>query len=209
MSTFTQVSNSFLVYPNFGGLINKFRNPSMDIWQRGTSAITVTTAGAYTADGWIVTPTGASCTAAASISNIRTGSLSYYSMLITGATSVTDITLKQRIESYIAAQLESQVITVQAQVYNNTGGSITPTLTVKHPTAQDNYTSTTTDVSAVSLQACANAVWTQISYTFTASTSVNGMEITIDFGNNFSTNGKSVQVTELDIRATPGVSVGL
>ena len=45
-----------------GGLVNKFRNGTMDIWQRGTSSLTATTSGAYTADGWIVLPTGASVT---------------------------------------------------------------------------------------------------------------------------------------------------
>jgi hypothetical protein len=45
------------------GGINKFRNGAMDIWQRGTAAITVTTSGAYAADGWVVVPTGAGVTA--------------------------------------------------------------------------------------------------------------------------------------------------
>jgi YVTN family beta-propeller protein len=198
--------------PNYnylaGGLINKFRNGTMDIWQRGTSAITVSTSGAYTADGWIVVPTGSSCTVAAT--NGRTGGLTYYSMLITGATSITDILLKQRIESYVAAPLAGQTVTVQAQVYNNTGGAITPTLTVKHAGSQDNWTSPTTDISAVNLQSCPNGAWTQVAYTFVASTSSsNGLEITIDFGNNFSSGSKSVQVTELDIRSTPGLSTGL
>jgi hypothetical protein len=193
-----------------GGLINKFRNGTMDVWQRGASSITVSTAGAYTADGWIVQPTGASCTAQQSTSNARTGALSTYSLLMTGAASVTDILLKQRIESVIAQQLEGQTVTVQAEVYNNTGGSITPTLTVKHANAADNWSATTTDVNAASLQTCPNGGWTQVAYTFQASTaSGNGLEITFDFGNNFSSTAKSVQVTELDIRATPGVSTGL
>ena len=190
--------------------MNKFRNGTMDIWQRGTSSMTVTTSGAYTADGWIVVPTGASCTAQQTTSNIRTGALSTYSLLMTGASSVTDILVKQRIESFIAQQLEGQQVTVQAQVYNNTGASITPTITVKHANAADNWSASTTDVSAVSLQACANGAWTQVAYTFAASSSSgNGLEITFDFGNNFSTTGKSVQITELDIRPTPGVATGL
>jgi hypothetical protein len=192
-----------------GGFVNKFRNGTMDIWQRGTGSSTVTTSGAYVADGWIVVPTGASCTAQQSTSNARTGAQSTYSLLMTGAASVTDILVKQRIESFIAQQLEGQTVTVQAQVFNNTGGSITPTLTVKHATAADNWASATTDVSAVNLQSCVSGSWTRVAYTFTASTSSgNGLEITFDFGNNFSTTGKSVQVTELDVRATPGVTTG-
>lgn len=193
-----------------GGFLNRFRNGTMDVWQRGAGTATVTTAGGYTSDGWIVTPTGASCTIAQTILNARAGSLTFYSLLITGASSVTDITLKQRIESFVAQPLEAQTVTVQAQVFNNTGGTITPTLTVKHATAQDNWASTVTDVNAANLQGCTNGVWTQVCYTFTASSvSGNGLEVTIDFGNNFTTTGKSVQVTELDIRATPGTSVGL
>ena len=47
-----------------GGLINKFRNGTFDVWQRGTSALTASTGGAYTADGWIVKQTGAAFTCA-------------------------------------------------------------------------------------------------------------------------------------------------
>ena len=192
-----------------GDFMNKFRNGTMDIWQRGSSSITVTTSGAYTADGWIVVPTGASCSAQQTASNPRSGALSTYSLLMTGAASVTDILVKQRIESFIAQQLEGQQVTVQAQIYNNTGGSITPTLTVKHAGSADNWSSPTTDVNAVSLQACANGAWTQVGYTFAASSSSgNGLEITFDFGNNFSTTSKKVQITELDIRAT-GAATGL
>ncbi len=195
---------------NQGGFVNKFHNPIHDIAQRGNSVITVTTSGGYVTDGWIVTPSGASCTAQQSASNPRAGRLSTYSLLLTGATGVTDIALKQRIESLIAQPLAGQQVTVQAQVYNNTGSSITPTLTVKRPTATDNYTSVTVDVSAVNLQSCANGAWTLVSYTFACNAGAGaGLEVTIDFGNSFSTTGKSVQVTELDIRATPGVATGL
>jgi hypothetical protein len=178
----------------------------MDIWQRGTSALTATTAGAYTADGWIVLPTGASVTAAQATGR----SLTVNSFQVTGAASVTDLIVKQRIESYTSAPMTSQQVTFQAWVFNSTGGSITPTLTVKHPTAADNYTGTATDVSAVSLQPCGNAAWTQISYTFAASSSsAFGMEVGIDFGNNFSSGAKSIQITECDLRVTPGVPSGL
>jgi hypothetical protein len=191
------------------GYVNKFRNGTMDIWQRTTSLTSITTAGAYMPDGWIIVPTGASCTAAQSTANGRTGRLSTYSLLLTGATGVTDILFKQRIESYIAQPLEGQQVTVQAEVYNNTGGSITPTLTVKHANAADDWSASTTDVNAESLQSCANGAWTQVAYTFAASSSSgNGLEITVDLGNNFSTTGKSAQVTELDIRVTPGVATG-
>lgn len=189
-----------------GGTVNKFRNGTMDVWQRGNGPITVSTSGAYTADGWIVLPSGASVTAAQAGGRLITKN----SLQVTGSTSVTDVVVKQRIESYIAAAFCSQTLTVQAQVYNGTGASITPTLTVKHAGSQDVWTSPTTDVSAVSLQACANSAWTLLSYTFSATAlSYNGLEIGFDFGNNFGANTRSISLTELDIRVTPGVAVGL
>jgi Major tropism determinant N-terminal domain len=189
-----------------GGNLNKFRNGTMDVWQRGTSSLTATTSGSYTADGWIVLPTGAGVTAAQAGGRLLTKN----SLQVTGATSVTDLIIKQRIESLIAAAFCSQTVTVQAQVYNNTGGAITPKLTVNRPSAQDNYASVTADVNAVSLQSCTSGAWTLVSYTFAAnSASYNGLEIVFDFGNNFSANTKSVQITECDIRVTPGVATGL
>ncbi len=95
-------------------------------------------------------------------------------------------------------------------MFNNTGATITPNLTVKHAGTQDNWTSPTTDVSATPLQSCANAAWTQIAYTFTASSSSSaGLEISFDFGNNFGASANSIQITEIDIRVTPGIATGL
>lgn len=131
-------------------------------------------------------------------------SLTQNALQVTGNTPVTDVIIKQRIEGAVAAPLTSQIVTMQAQVFNNTGASVTPTLTVKHANAVDNWSATTTDVSAVSLQACANSAWTQVSYTFTdAGSAAKGLEISFDFGNNFSTTAKSIKITELDISVTP------
>lgn len=189
-----------------GGFLNKFRNGTMDIWQRGTSGLTSTTSGAYTADGWIVLPSGASVTAAQAGGRLVTKA----SLQVTGASAVTDLTVKQRIESLMAAAFCGQTVTVQAQLFNNTGGTITPKLTVNRPGAQDNYASVTADVNAVSLQVCAVSAWTLVSYTFQANAaSYNGLEIAFDFGNNFGSSGKSVQITECDIRVTNGVPTGL
>jgi hypothetical protein len=188
-----------------GAMLNKFRNGTMDVWQRGTSALTATTSGSYTADGWIVMPTGASVTAAQAGGRLLTKT----SLQVTGAASVTDVIVKQRIESLMAAAFCSQTVTVQAQIYNNTGGSLTPLLTVKHAGAQDNWSSSTTDVNAASLQSCDNSAWTQVAYTFSANAnSYNGLEISFDFGNNFGATTKSVSIAECDMRVTPGAAIG-
>lgn len=192
-----------------GGFVNKFRNGAFDIWQRGTGAITVTTADAYVADGWIVSPSGTSCTAQRA-SNNRSGAGSLYGMQVTGAASVTDITVTQRIESYLAVALAGERVTVQAQIYNNTGSSITPTLTTKYAGSADNWTSPTTDLSATNLQACANGAWTQVAYTLAVSANATaGYEFIFDFGNDFTTTAKDVIIAEADVRVTPGLATGL
>jgi hypothetical protein len=192
-----------------GGFRNGFYNPAMDVWQRGTSGTATTTAGPSTQigpDGWYVVPTGASVAWAQASGRLITKN----SVQVTGASSVTDLIVKQRIESVIAARYCSQTVTVQAQVYNGTGGSITPKLSVNRATGVDNGTYSNVDVSAVSLQSCAASAWTQVAYTFSANAnSFDGLEIVFDFGNNFGANTKTVQVGEFDMRVTPGVSAGL
>ncbi len=86
-----------------GAFINEFPNGTMDVWRRGTSSMTVTASGAYTAEGWFVQPAGVSVTVGAA------SGLDYTvnSLQITGATGVTDVTLKQPIESYISAALRT------------------------------------------------------------------------------------------------------
>lgn len=163
-------------------------------------------ASGYTADGWMVIPSGASV----AVAQVGGRLLTAHSLQVTGASSVTDVLIKQRIEGRIAAALTDQVVTVQAQINNNTGGSITPTLTVKHAGSQDNWGSPATDVNAAVLQVCANGVWTRVAYTFIASVSAaNGLEISFDFGNNFGAGAKSVEITECDVRVTPGAAAGL
>jgi hypothetical protein len=189
-----------------GGAKNIFRNGTMDIWQRGTASLTVTTSGAYTADGWIVVPAGASCGAQAGAGRLVTAK----SLQVYGGTGVTDVLVKQRIESCVAARLTSQTVTVQAQVWNSTGAAITPALTVKHAGAADNWTSPVTDVNAASLQSCAAGAWTQVAYTFIdTGYAANGLEVSFDFGNNFSTSSKSIQLAECDISVTPALVTGL
>ena len=182
--------------PSAVGFANKFRNAPLDIWQRGTSGSVTAGTPSYTADGWI-----AGCTGANIAWSRQTGRLfSAYSLRLTGATSVTDIFVRQRIESFLCFPLAGLPVTVQGRVYNNTGGAITPTITVKRAGATDDWASPATDVNAVSLQSCADGAWTQISHTFVANAGAGvGLEVTIDFGNNFGAGTKYVQICEMDI----------
>jgi hypothetical protein len=194
-----------------GGFLNRFRNATMDVWQRGTApSLSAGTSGSqYTADGWIIGWT-ASSSAAPAIAQAGGRLLTKNSLQLTGASNITDVKVSQRIESLVAAALCSQMVTVQAQVYNNTGGTITPQLTVTHAASPDVWTSPTTDVNAANLQSCANGAWTLVAYTFQASASAyNGLQVAFDFGNNFSSVSKSVQITELDIRVTSAAATGL
>lgn len=191
------------------GFVNLLVNGTLDIWPTGTGPMTVTQDGAYTAEGWIVTPTGASCTVQQAQG--RTNGLTLNSLQLTGASGVTDIQCAQLIESYAAQQMAGQTVTVQAQIFNGTGGPITPTLTTWMARLQDNWGySPFTDLNTTSLQSCPNNAWTQIAYTFTASSYAGtGYGLVFDFGNNFSNSGRYVRIGEVEIRVTPGVTTGL
>jgi hypothetical protein len=189
--------------PESGSFPNKFRNGAFQVWQRGTALGAVNNA--YAADGWIVTATGAAV-GVSRANNVRPNRLTSFAHMIVGGAGVTGALMKQRIEGSMAAPLAGLSVTVQAQVRNDTGGTITPTLTVKHATALDNWGATVTDVAAAAMQACADGAWTKVSYTFTAHASSDlGLEVAIDFGNNLSSGAKSVTVSEADIRASAAV----
>lgn len=191
------------------GHVNKLRNSSLISWFHGSS-VTVTTSGGWGAEGIYVLPTGAGVTAAQSTNGVA-NPLTVNSLKITGNTSVTDVLVRFVIESNDAAALAGQTVVFQVPVLNNTGASITPTITVKHATAgQDNYSTTATDVSAASLQTIANGATGTLAYAWNASAaSSNGISVTVDFGNNFSTNAKSIQIGGgFDCRVSPNSITG-
>jgi hypothetical protein len=134
----------------------------------------------------------------------------YNRVVCTGATSVTDFKVRFPVESYTSAPASNQNVTFQIVWYNNTGGSVTPQLSTKYPSAQDNWTSSTTDLSATNLQSCAAATACIEAYTLAASNSAfNGYEFVVDFGNNFASSGSNMSILAFDARVTPGVSTGL
>lgn len=192
-----------------GGFVNILRNATFDMWQRGNTISSPAATNTYTADGWIVNPTGATVSVA-KVTNTRTSAATLSALQITGATSVTGILVTQRIESLMSAPIESDSTTFQAQIFNNTGATITPKLSTSFPTVTDNWGASTTDLAAVNLQSCPNGQWTQVAYTFTASSNASrGYAITIDLGNNFSTSGKTCLIAEVDVRNSTGVTTGL
>lgn len=189
-----------------GGFVNKFRNGNFQIAGRTTSGSVTTGNSLYTLDGWILGATGNTATWQQQSLQAVYGN----SFTIVGDTSMSATFIRQRIEGLISTHFINKQVTVQFLILNNTGASITPTLTVRRPTVLDNYTATVTDVNGVSLQPIAQLAYGLVAYTFTASASSNlGMEITVDFGAVLNSNTKAIAIHAADIRATPGVATGL
>jgi len=192
------------------GLVNRFRNGTFDVWQRGASG-SVTTSGGYTADGWIVVPAGASLSWQQGLPGGTGGVLpppgSNYFLYLSGAAGITDVIVKQRIEGSVAAVLAGKQVTVQLAIYGGLASPPTPTLTVKHANALDNWSGATTDVNGIALQGLIPNAWKIQCYTFTApSAAGNGLEISWELG---ALTSSSVAIGQADIRATPGVATGL
>lgn len=200
-------SNALALVTSAGGFVNRIRNASLTQWYSGGSGVTGTVGG-WTAEGVYVIPGGASVSWAEVYGNV--GSSSGEVLSITGATSVTGVIVRFPVGSYDAAPLTGQTVTCQLSIFNATGGTITPKITVKHAATQDSWGAPVTDVNAVSLTAVPNNTGATVAYTFAASSlSYNGLSISFDLGNNFSTNGKIVYLSQPDLRATPGVPLGI
>jgi hypothetical protein len=185
-------------------LRNRLINGDMGVYQRGS--IAATTSGAYTLDRWFVTPTGATVTVTQSTTTIPTGFAD--SLNVAGAASVTNVSVRQRIESVNTQDLASGVIvTVSGRIYQSTGSAVTTaTIALAAPTALDNYTSTTSAATTYTLPSIPNATWTTFSNTFTLTTScVNGLQVTIALGTGLTTGSFNLTGVQLEVGsvATP------
>jgi hypothetical protein len=197
------------VSPASIGFVNKFRNGTMDVWQRGASLspAAATSGAVIAADGWYV-GWSASAASAPTIGQASGRALTANCLGIVSVLNITDIWLLQRIESLVAAPLSGQQVTVQAWVFTNATEGIAPRLTVSHANAPDEFNSVTVDVNAAALQLCAKNAWTRVAYTFAADpSSRNGLGVSFDFG--AVPAAATVLIAELDIRVTPGLPVGL
>jgi hypothetical protein len=204
---------------NTEGFTNVLRNATLTAWFHGTSGTTSTVVGNadWTAEGVFVVASGAAVTWTQSAGPV--GSLGYNALKVTGAASVTDVKLRFVVESYTAAKFAGQTVTFQLPWFNNSGATITPTLTTKYATGgQDGgvtaggaWAGSTTDLSSVNLQACLNNTSCTEAYTFAANSgATTGYEFIVDLGNNFSTSGKTFTLNAgFDARVTPGATIGL
>lgn len=193
------------------GLVNMFRNPFMEVAQRGQSGTVTAGTGAYTLDGWAVSPIGANVSwqQAGPVGNATTYSLTSFGLL--GASGLTGCTVTQRIESNMAAQIAGKRVTVQFLISNQTGATLTPTISTYYPTATDNYTSAVADLGAgTQLQTIPSGGQATVAYTFTTnSLATRGYGFDLAFGSQLNGTGKNVYISAADIRFTPDAPLGL
>jgi len=192
------------------GFANMFRNPFMEVAQRGTSGTNTAGVGSYTLDGWAVLATGANISwqQAGSVTSGSTYSVTSLGLL--GASALTGCTVYQRIESAMAAQIAGKRATVQFVISNQTGASITPTIATYYPTATNNFTSVVGDLGLTSLQTIASGATATVSYTFnTNSLATRGYGFDLNFGSQLNGAGKNVYISAADIRFTPDAPLGL
>lgn len=211
-SSLTAINGATLQNSMLGGFINKFRNPGFDIAQRGSPITVVAGAPAYTLDGWIISCTGANVTVTQDTSFTSTGGLGRYSALtITGQAGVTGVTIKQRIESWLARELDNGVATFQWAVANTSGASVTPQISINKATALDNFTGVSAILAATNLQAVASASGgvEAYAYNFASGDTLNGIEVIVDLGGALNGAGKGFSFSLADARNTPGVTAGL
>jgi hypothetical protein len=193
-----------------GGYINFFRNPFMEVAQRGTSGTITAGTGAYTLDGWAVTASGGSVSWQQAGSVLSGSTYSTTSLGLLGSSGLTACGMYQRIESNMAGQISGRRVTVQFVISNQTGASITPTIATYYPTAVDNYTSVVSDLGVTSLQTIASGATATVAYTFvTNSLGSRGYGFDLNFGSQLNGAGKNVYISAADIRVTPDAPLGL
>ena len=197
----------------FGGFVNRLRNGTFEVWQRGSSISVPAGVATMTADGWYGIAAGVAMTVAlgdARASPPTSGGVSIATMLtITGAAGLTNASIQQNIESFVAAVLDANIVTFQAQIYNNTGAAFTPQLAVNKWTTADTPSSAANDLGYTNLQPCPNGVWTRVAYTYLAGALGNGAGVYLNFGNALNGAANRVYVAAADFRVTPKLPIGL
>lgn len=187
--------------------LNIIRNGSMSVAQRGTSGQVGTGTPVYTLDGWIVDSVGANC----NWSQLVNASNSLLALALFPLGTLTDLYIKQRIESILMSEIGYTNITIQANIFNGTTSPLVPNLILNIPTATDNYSSITNVLAATNLQSIAAGASGVVAYTFKIDNTVNynnGLEIIFDFGNQVQ-NSKNVRLSAVDVSPTPLTPTGL
>lgn len=191
------------------GFRNGLINGGFDVWQRwiATSINVNNGATGYTADRWFMSPVGAQMGAIRD-TNVPSTGLSRWSLQIApNGVGGSTCNLGQRIESANIYRLKGTV-TFSAWIYNNTSSAMTPVLLLGTPAAADDFTTVTNRLTQ-SLQSCANAAWTKVTWTgdISAYTNINnGLQLEIQTSGH-TTFGRIVRIAEVQFErnsfATP------
>jgi hypothetical protein len=160
---------------------NFFINGSFDIWQRGTTAVTVN--GNYSADRWIIGSTAGTNSVTRS-TDVPTASGAQYSISFAG-TSTTDPLIRQKIEAQNAIQFAGQTVTLSFYAKSTAGSAPIKVNTAFPTTTADTFgtwasPTTTGDQSALAVTPTGNAAasWTRYSVSFAVSANaVRGYQI--------------------------------
>lgn len=138
-------------------------------WVTASLAAALTTDN-FAAERWWVRPAGA---ATAVISRDTSSPLvtAAHSLKVTGGAGVTTVQIGQNIEVPTAAAL-NQPCAFSCYIYNGSGTAFTPTAFVDTCDAARNFEVTTNRLSAT-LDACPNAAWTRVSFTFNGTSLTN------------------------------------
>jgi len=141
---------------------NYLINGGFDIWQRGTSGFT---SNAYTADRWQAALNSGTFTVSLS-TDVPTSPYFNYSLSMAG-TSAQNMQIFQNIESANATLFAGQTVTLSVWA-KNSAGTTKLSYVGLYPTAVDNFTTSTTDVSGDLTATSWSGSWTKYSVTFTA-----------------------------------------
>jgi hypothetical protein len=192
-----------------GAYLNKFYNATCMVAQRTGSITVAAGTTAYTLDGYIVGCSGASVT----VTQAGSIGLAPNSIQITGQAGVTDVFVIKPIESLDAFGLASNSVAFQVRCLNNSGGSITPTETVKTAlSGTDNWATSTLVRNGISLLvngaagSLANSANGVLSDIFAMPSSAQqGVSVRVDFGGALNGAGKNVQLGDWDIRVATAI----
>jgi len=140
---------------------NYLINGGQDIWQRGTTF----SSAQYTSDRWFITSSSGTLVGSRS-TDVPTSPYFQYSYSMAG-TSAQNVQIYQNIESANSTLFAGQSVTLSVWA-KNSAGTTKLSYVGLYPTAVDNFTSTTTDVSGDLTATSWSGSWTKYSVTFTA-----------------------------------------
>lgn len=129
------------------------------------------------------------------------------------APGLTDVVVRERVEAIVAARAYGNAakrVTAFMQIWNQSGNTLSPKLTVKHAGGADDFSSPVTDVSAVALSAVPNNGILTLAYSFDSIAGTdNGLEVDWDLGAGLNAASGSVFIGEVGLMVTPGFPIGV